>query len=335
MGRAKSGARWHCDALAFAAQILPSSRGHGDPMIASMAASTSNEDGRYEVLEPAFDRQLAMDVFDALPASHPMVALVELDVSVPLERIAALREAGTRVSLFSFVVRSIAVAIAEHPDMNLMRHGKRMIRFEDVDVTVPVEVQTSKGKFPRELVLRRAHTKSPVELYAEIEAARVRHDRTGTRKRNDGWPRPLMAVLKYTPRMLRLAIMSRIMRSPFLVKRHNGTTLVTSVGKFASISGFAFTFSTGPRATAFAVGGVVDKPRVHEGRIEPRSVLPIALMFNHDLVDGGPAARFATRLQAIIESGEGLEQGSRSPRPSGREAFTRSAAAGASRRSSG
>ena len=272
-----------------------------------MATASSDEDGRYEILEPAFGRQLAMDVFAALPPAHPMVALVELDVTLALARIEALRAAGTRVSLFSFVVRSIAVAISEHPDMNLMRHRRRLIRFEDVDVSVPVEVQTPVGKFPREVVLRRAHTRTPTELYAEIDAARTHHDRTGDARDEDGWPRLLLRVLRFTPRVLRLAIMGRVMRNAFLVKRRAGTTLVTSVGKFASISGFAFTWTTGPRATAFAIGGVVDKPwLMQDGHIGQRSVLPVAIIVNHDLIDGAPAARFATRLQAMIEGAEGL-----------------------------
>ena len=271
-----------------------------------MTASSSEEDGRYELLEPASDRQLAMDVFDALPPTHPMVALVELDVTVPLGRIEAMRAAGTRVSLFSFVVRSVAVAISEHPDMNLMRQGRRLIRFEDIDVTVPVEVRTPEGKFPRQVVLRRADTRSPAQLYAELDAARSHHDRTGSLRETDGWPPLLTRVLRYTPRALRLAIMGRVMRNAFLVKRRTGTTSVTSVGKFASVSGFGFTFSTGPWATVVAVGGVFEKPWVHEGRIERRSVLPISIIINHDLVDGAPAARFATRLKSMVESGEGL-----------------------------
>lgn len=272
-----------------------------------MATTGSETDGRYEIVEPAFDRQLAMDVFDALPPSHPMFGLAELDVTVPLARIEAMRAAGTRVSLFAFLVRSIAVAIGEHPEMNAMRHGRRLVRFEDVDVDVPVEVQTPEGKFPRQVVLRRAQDRSAAELYAEIEAARSHHDRTGDVRREDGWPRPLLRALKLTPRTLRLAIMRRFMRNAFLVKRRTGTTSVTSVGKFASASGFVFTFSTGPRATLFAVGGVEEKPRLHEGRIEPRPVLSLSIMINHDLVDGAPAARFASRLKAMIEAGVGLD----------------------------
>lgn len=271
-----------------------------------MAASSSEADGQYEILEPAFDRQLTMDVFDALPPTHPMVALTELDVTVPLARIEAMRAEETRVSLFSFLVRSVAVAISEHPDMNLMRHGRRLIRFEDVDVTVPVEVQTPDGKFPHQVVLRRAQTRSAADLYAEIVAARTHHDRTGSTRKRDGWPPWLTRVLSYTPRALRLAVMRRVMRDAFLVKRRTGTTSVTSVGKFASISGFGFTFSTGPWAMVIAVGGVVEKPWLHEGRIERRSVLPISIIINHDLVDGAPAARFATRLVAMVETAEGL-----------------------------
>ena len=34
-----------------------------------------------------------------------------------------------------------------------------------------------------------------------------------------------------------------------------------------------------------------------------RSILALTCIFDHDVVDGAPAARFATRLQQLIESG--------------------------------
>ena len=263
--------------------------------------------GRFEIFQPKFERQLAIDAFAALPPSHPMVALLELDVTDPLDAIAGLRRGGTRVSLFAFLVRSIAVAIAEHPDLNLIRHGRRLVRFEDVDVSVPVEVTTPDGKFPREIVIRRAHLQSPAEIYATIEAARTLHQETGSTSAEDRWSRRLMHALRFVPAFIRRRLMRVFMRNAFTVKRRAGTTLVTSVGKFASIPGFAFTFSTGPRAAAFAVGGVVEKPCVVGGRIEARSVLSLSIMINHDLLDGAPAARFAARLRTLVESGAGLQ----------------------------
>jgi pyruvate/2-oxoglutarate dehydrogenase complex dihydrolipoamide acyltransferase (E2) component len=205
-----------------------------------------------------------MDAFAAIPTGHPMVALLELDVTTALAAITDFRARGARVSLFAFVVRSIGVAIAEHPDLNLVRHGKRLVRFEDVDVNVPVEVRTSEGA------------------------------------------RGTMRTFRWLPSFMRVAIMRYIMRSAFRVKAYAGTTLVTSVGKFASIPGSSFTFSTGPRAATFVVGSVVDKPWAHEGQIVLRKVLSISIMVDHDLVDGAPAARFAQRLQQLIESADGL-----------------------------
>ncbi|MCA9711651.1 MAG: 2-oxo acid dehydrogenase subunit E2 [Myxococcales bacterium] len=263
-------------------------------------------DGPFEIFRPKFERQLAMDAFAALPSGHPMVALLELDVTLALDAIAALRRDGTRVSLFSFLVRSIAVAIAEHPDLNLVRHGRRLVRFEDVDVSVPVEVMTPDGHFPREIVIRRAHQRSPAEIYAAIEAARVRYRKTGSASAEDRWPRHVMHLLRLFPRFVRVGLMRLLMRSAFTVKRRAGTTLVTSVGKFAAIPGFAFTFSTGPRAAVFAIGSVVEKPWIVADRVEPRSILGLSIMVDHDLVDGAPAARFAARLRQLVESGAGL-----------------------------
>ena len=262
--------------------------------------------GRYEVVQPSLDRQLAMDAFAAIRGGHPMVALLELDVTSALAAIAELRRAGTHVSLFAFIVHAIAVAISEHPDLNLVRHGKRLVRFEDVDVSVPVEVRTPEGHAPREVVVRRAQYKSAAEIYAELEAARERHESSGELGEEDRWARSIMRAFRWLPAFLRVGLIRHIMRSAFRVKAQAGTTLVTSVGKFAAVPGFSFTFSTGPRAAVFVVGSVVDKPWLHEAQLVPRSVLSLSVMVDHDLVDGAPAARFVHRLQELIESANGL-----------------------------
>ena len=266
----------------------------------------ATEDGPYEIYQPPFDRQLAMDTFAALPASHPMVALLELDVTEAEAAIVARRAEGVRVSLFAFIVRSIAVAISEHPDLNVIRHGRRIVRFEDVDVSVPVEVETPEGRFPREVVLRRAHASSPAEIFEQIEAARDRYRSGGSLSDRNRWPRWMSRGLRLVPAFARVAVMRQLMRHAFAVKRRAGTTLVTSVGKFASIPGYAFSFSTGPRATAFALGGVFERPAVVNGHVEARSILPVSVMISHDLVDGAPAARFAMRLRELVESADGL-----------------------------
>jgi chloramphenicol O-acetyltransferase len=262
--------------------------------------------GGYTVVRPTADRQFAMDAYAALPPAHLMIGLVELDVTDAAAAIARMQRQGTRLSLFAFVIRSIAVAIAEHPDLNLVQHGKRLVRFDDVDVAVPVEVTTAEGKYPRQVVVRSAQRLTPAEIYTCLEQAKHRHGVTGDLGHEDRWTRRMMHVFSWMPRSLRIRAVRLFMRSAFTIKRRAGTTLVTSIGKFATVPGFGFSFTTGPRAAAFAVGTVVQKPWVRGGRIAVRSVLSLSIMVNHDLIDGAPAARFSRRLQQIIETGEGL-----------------------------
>jgi pyruvate/2-oxoglutarate dehydrogenase complex dihydrolipoamide acyltransferase (E2) component len=56
------------------------------------------------------------------------------------------------------------------------------------------------------------------------------------------------------------------------------------------------------------VGGIARKPAEVEGRIELRDLIDLTLIFDHDVVDGAPAARFTRRLVELIESGYGLDE---------------------------
>jgi pyruvate/2-oxoglutarate dehydrogenase complex dihydrolipoamide acyltransferase (E2) component len=85
-----------------------------------------------------------------------------------------------------------------------------------------------------------------------------------------------------------------------------GMVTVTSVGMFGGgHSDWGLTPT--PEWLALVVGGAAWKPAIVEGRIEPREILNLTVMFNHDVIDGAPATRFTRRLVELIESGYGLE----------------------------
>jgi sterol 3beta-glucosyltransferase len=54
------------------------------------------------------------------------------------------------------------------------------------------------------------------------------------------------------------------------------------------------------------LGGIAEKPGVVDSRIEIREYLSVTVSFDHDIVDGAPAARFIQRLKELVESGYGL-----------------------------
>ena len=44
-----------------------------------------------------------------------------------------------------------------------------------------------------------------------------------------------------------------------------------------------------------------------DGHVAVREYLSLTISFDHDIIDGAPAARFTERLKELIESGYGLD----------------------------
>jgi pyruvate/2-oxoglutarate dehydrogenase complex dihydrolipoamide acyltransferase (E2) component len=56
------------------------------------------------------------------------------------------------------------------------------------------------------------------------------------------------------------------------------------------------------------LGGIAEKPVVIDGQIEIRECLSITVSFDHDIIDGAPAARFTERFKDLIELPYGLDE---------------------------
>jgi hypothetical protein len=95
-----------------------------------------------------------------------------------------------------------------------------------------------------------------------------------------------------------------LFKNPQSFKKSFSTVGMTSVGMFGKGSGWAIPFRM--HTLDVALGGMAEKPSVIDGRIEIREYLCLALSFDHDIIDGAPAARFTQRFKELIESGYGL-----------------------------
>ena len=83
--------------------------------------------------------------------------------------------------------------------------------------------------------------------------------------------------------------------------------VVSAVGMFGV--GTAWGVPKGQNYTVgLTVGSIARKPGIVRDavgeRIEPREFLSLTITFDHDIVDGGPAARFARRLTELLEGAE-------------------------------
>ena len=96
------------------------------------------------------------------------------------------------------------------------------------------------------------------------------------------WPLPRLFV--------RLTDRAVSRRDPTRVVTAAGTVGVTALGVVGRGGGWGL--APAGQSLLLIVGGIARKPAVIEERVEPRDLLNVTIAFDHDAVDGAPAARF-------------------------------------------
>ncbi len=253
---------------------------------------------------PKLRRVLAL-MYPAVQRTHKIHGLVEIDVT-DARRILRERKmaTGEPLSFTAFIIACLAHAVDENIALNACRQGtKQLALFKAVDVVVPVERDMEGRKQPIMYIVRAANTKDVREITREIRSAQVASvERTWKGFQAERW---LQHVPMFALRGAWAIFWWARGRYPRLQKRYGGTVGLTAVGMFGRGGGWAIPLDY--HTLDVAVGGIAEKPGVIDGQIAIRSYLDMTLSFDHDIVDGAPAARFVSRLRELIESGYGLD----------------------------
>lgn len=79
-----------------------------------------------------------------------------------------------RISLTSYIAKSLACAIDENRSMHSYRHGKsKLMVFDDVDLSVIVEREIKGGAPPVNYIARAANQKAAAESHVELQFAKT------------------------------------------------------------------------------------------------------------------------------------------------------------------
>jgi pyruvate/2-oxoglutarate dehydrogenase complex dihydrolipoamide acyltransferase (E2) component len=253
----------------------------------------------YQVVPyPKMRRWMAAS-FRSVQHKPMMHGLLEVDVT---RARAHLREykatTGESLSFTAFLTACLAKAVEEHKAVQAIRFGsKHLILFEDVDVYLPIEYDMAGQKQVIPYVIRTANRKTVREIHHEIRAAQVQ-DMTKALMRVQSLP-----TLLFQPYLRIFTWRGRT--HPRLWKKTVGTVGITAVGMFENGAGWGIPIAP-PTTLMMTVAGIAEKPGVVDGHIAIRDYLSLTLSFDHDIVDGAPAARFTQQLKELIESGYGL-----------------------------
>lgn len=253
----------------------------------------------FEVRPNPINRRIVVDAGHLAHGRHIIHGLVEAEITHARTLLRDQSERlGMKLSLTAFLATTYARAIASMPQVQayLNWRGKRIL-FKDVDIATLVEPSEGAVAIPH--VLRNVNRKSVFELTEEIR-------RVQDNPRSSAQTGGIVDLAPHLPRFVRLLYFWILKKNPLWFRSVAGTTVLTSVGMFGKGGGWGIGFLP-THTLGLTVGGIAQKPAVQQGKIGVGEFIQLTLSFDHDVVDGAPAARFTHRFIDMLEAGAALE----------------------------
>jgi pyruvate dehydrogenase E2 component (dihydrolipoamide acetyltransferase) len=213
-------------------------------------------------------RLIATRMAESAHTTAPVTLTTEADATA----LVALRESikaeagqgGVVPTYNDLLVRLVAVALREHPQLNASLAGNDIVQHQEVHVGLAVETE-------RGLMV-------PV----------IR----------DAGRRPVLEIATEAARLIGLARGGTISAAEL----NGGTFTITNLGPY-EIDAFTPIINL-PQCAILGVGRIVARPVVVDETTEQvavRKMVALSLTFDHRLVDGAPAARFLQRIKQFVE----------------------------------
>jgi pyruvate/2-oxoglutarate dehydrogenase complex dihydrolipoamide acyltransferase (E2) component len=258
------------------------------------------EPSTFDVFPISPSRALVVDAGFLASKRHISHGLIEVDISEMKKRRVLIEETtGEKLSFTAYLVACLARAVAADPQVQAYRKGRKLVVFHDVDVVTMVEPQKGAVAIPH--IIRNANALSVKQISDEIRSIQANPEKS---EQQSG---KLISLAPKIPRWCRLLFFQWMKRDPERIRRMQGTVIMTSVGMFGKGGGWGLTYL--PLHTlGVTVGGIQTKPAFVNDTVVPREYLSLTLAFDHDIVDGAPAARFAKGLVELIESASLLDE---------------------------
>jgi hypothetical protein len=270
--------------------------------------------GPYHIIDLPAARRETPNMLDLFWWRHFIYGLLEVDVTVARQFIAEHKaRTGEALSFTGYLAYCLARAVDEDKLVQAYLKGRnQLVLFDDVDVGMTIERQIDSTRAPAVHIIRGANHKTFQEIHQEIRSVQIRP--VPPSKGMAPWLRFIMMLPWPLPKLFGALLHVAMRRDPAgITVKLAGTVGVTAVGMFGHRSGWGLVPMV--QTLGLVVGGIAQKPAVVDGRIEPREILSLTVVFDHDVVDGAPAARFVRQLVELIESGYGLAEAEDQPIP--------------------
>lgn len=219
---------------------------------------------------------------------------------VELTKLGAIRRRYSKqvqpVTLIPFFIKAVALSVRAVPDVNriLFRRipfGRRIVRFEVIDVNIPITRKVAGERVTFIGTIRGADTLSIAEIQDQLA-----HMQRGAPAESPYIEK--VQKLKRAPRFVASMYHWLMTRSPSFYLKNAGTCGVTTL---EGMPGGHF-FPIGPVTSVFGIGGIGDEVVARDGEPVVRRMLHVALALDNYVVSGPDGLMLAHTFKAALES---------------------------------
>ena len=252
----------------------------------------------FQISHLSFNRRAVIASASVTRKKNTIHGFTEVDISHPKKLLDNyFASSGEKLSLTAYIVACLARTIKDHPDFNSFIRGRKQVRLNDLTISVLVEKDIDSEKVPEPIGIKQAQDKTLLQIHEEIRTTKSKKsDKLGSLSE--------MSWIRFIPGFLLKLFVRLADRNTQMALRY-GKVAVTAIGMFSS-EGVWF-IPHGSATVLITVGSISPKVVETDGQFLSREHLCLTASFDHNIVDGGPAARFIKQFSEIIKSGDILK----------------------------
>ena len=249
-------------------------------------------------------RIATFDIFSIGLLKHHVSSILEFDVTESRRKLQDIRRSGIDISFNAWLIKTISEVVMKHKEAAAYLYNKkRLVVFNDVNVSILIEKKLDREKVPIPLLIEKTNEKSAQEINSEILKAKnqvlsnndIVLEKKSTRFEN---------IYYFLPGFIRRTIWKIMLNNPKFAFKKMGNVVITSVGMMGKINGWFIHKSVHP--LSFGVGSILKKPVVIDNEVKIRDILNMTILCDHDVIDGAPMVKFLNDLTKYIETGKGI-----------------------------
>lgn len=221
--------------------------------------------GSFEEEEPTPMRKVIGERLHASKLSIPHYYVNdEVNADKMIDIRSQLKEGGIKVTFNDFILRATALALKKHPTINSGFNSieEKIIRFKTVDISLAVAI-------PDGLI-------TPIIFHADYKN--------------------IFELSLEAKRLAKKAKENSLMPEEY----QGGSFTISNLGMY-NITSFDAVINP-PQAAILAIGGILEKPIVKQGKVEVGHLMQITLSADHRVVDGADAALFLKTIKTLLEN---------------------------------